>query len=92
MDQAEFTKRFNVFDRPKLTDGDWIRIREDSAIEKIGIDQEECAELLQALGKPNRYQILQTVMGFTYDDLAKAVGIKLERERLRLEKLKGMNK
>lgn len=115
MDQAEFTKRFNEFDRPKLTYRDWIKIREDSfkadgAIEKIGIAQEECAELIQALSKQHRYQTyrmsvleemadvhisleyVRMAMEFTYDDLVKAIDIKLEREKLRLEELKDANK
>lgn len=115
MDQAEFTKRFNAVNGPDLTADDWYKIRDDSfktdgAIEKIGIAQEECAELIQALSKQHRYQtyrmsVLEEIadvrisleyvrmaMGFTHADIIKAIDIKLERERLRLEKLKDTNK
>ena len=116
MDQKEFTEKLKTH-RGNVNSGDidWVKILEDSfkedgAIEKIGIAQEECAELIQALSKQHRYQTyrmsvleemadvhisleyVRMAMGFTYDDLTKAIDIKLEREKLRLEKLKDANK
>ena len=115
MDQAEFTKRFNAVNGPDLTADDWYKIRDDSfytdgEIEKIGIAQEECAELIQALSKQRRYrtyrmnvleemadvrislEYVRMAMGFTHADVIKAIDIKLEREKLRLEELKDENK
>lgn len=116
MNQKEFTEKLNTH-RGNVNSGDvdWSKILDESfnadgAIEKIGIAQEECAELIQALSKQHRYQTyrmgvleemadvhisleyVRMAMGFTYDDLMKAIDIKLEREWLRLKDLKDANK